>query len=161
MNTIYFTTISSPLGELTLTATDKGLCGLFFEDHRYWPASKPSWQRDNGARFDAARAWLKSYFAGEKPKAMPTLDVLGGTEFQRRIWKALRSIPPGQTRTYAGIAESIDKPKAVRAVGAAIGHNPISIIVPCHRVVGSNGSLTGFAGGVERKRWLLQHEQEG
>jgi len=158
MNAIYFTTIPSPLGELTLTATDKGLCGLYFEDHKYWPPSKPSWQPDSGARFNATRAWLTSYFAGEKPKAMPTLDVVTGTEFQRTIWKALRSIPSGKTRTYAEMAQGTSNPKAVRAVGAAIGRNPISIIVPCHRVVGSNGSLTGFAGGVERKRWLLAHE---
>lgn len=160
MNTIYFTTVSSPLGELTLTATDEGLCGIYFEDHKYWPPSKPSWQRGNGARFDAGRTWLERYFAGEKPKVLPILDIVTGTEFQRTIWKALRSIPSGQTRTYAEIARSIDNAKAVRAVGAAIGRNPISIIVPCHRVVGSNGSLTGFAGGVERKRWLLEHESK-
>lgn len=158
MNTIYFTTVPSPLGPLTLTATDHGLCGLYFEDHKYWPADKSSWQRDDGARFDTTRAWLTSYFTGGKLNALPAPDIITGTEFQRRIWKALRNIPSGQTRTYAAMAQSVGSPRAVRAVGAAIGRNPLSIIVPCHRVVGSNGSLTGFAGGVERKRWLLAHE---
>ncbi len=158
MSTIYFTTCPSPLGELTLTATNKGLCGLYFEDHKYWPANQSSWQRDD-SRFDAARSWLTNYFAGKKNKALPALDIVTGTDFQRRIWQALRNIPSGRTQTYAEMAKAIGNPKAVRAVGAAIGRNPISIIVPCHRVVGSNGSLTGFAGGVERKRWLLQHEQ--
>lgn len=158
MSTIYFTIFPSPLGELTLAASDKGLCGLYFEDHKYWPANKSSWRRDD-SRFDPARSWLTNYFSGEKPGPIPALDIVTGTDFQRRIWQALRNIPSGQTQTYAEIAEAIGNPKAVRAVGAAIGRNPISIIVPCHRVVGSSGSLTGFAGGVERKRWLLQHEQ--
>ncbi|MBL9144641.1 MAG: methylated-DNA--[protein]-cysteine S-methyltransferase [Verrucomicrobiaceae bacterium] len=158
MNTIYFTTVPSPIGDLTLTATSIGICGLYFEDHKYWPASRPSWRRDDGKHFDAARSWLESYFAGENSKNLPEVDVVNGTEFQQRIWKVLRGIPPGQTRTYASIAQSAGSPKAVRAVGAAIGRNPISIIVPCHRVIGSDGALTGFAGGVERKRWLLAHE---
>jgi methylated-DNA-[protein]-cysteine S-methyltransferase len=155
---IYFTTLGSPLGELTITATDKGLCGLFFADHKYWPVSKPTWLRDDGARFDAARQWLGDYFAGSKPARLPPLDFAHGTEFQHRVWHALQSIAPGQTKTYSEIAQIIGLGKAVRAVGTAIGKNPLSILVPCHRVIGSNGSLTGFAGGVDRKRWLLTHE---
>ena len=155
---IYFTTLDSPLGELTITATDQGLCGLFFTDHKYWPASKPSWQRDDGQRFDAARQWLREYFAGRTAAKLPALAFAHGTEFQQRVWHALQSIAPGQTKTYSEIAHMIDAEKAVRAVGTAIGKNPLSILVPCHRVIGTNGSLTGFAGGVDRKRWLLTHE---
>lgn len=158
MKPIHFTTLPSPLGELTLAATDRGLCGLYFEDHKYWPTTRPTWHRDDGHRFDAARSWLANYFAGKKPGAMPAMDFVTGTEFQRGVWKALQRIPAGQTRSYAKIAETIGRPKAVRAVGAAIGHNPMSIFVPCHRVIGSNGSLTGFAGGMDRKQWLLAHE---
>lgn len=156
--TIYFTTLDSPLGELTLTATDEGLCGVFFTDHKYWPASKPTWQRDDGTRFDPARQWLRDYFAGRTSAKLPPLAFAHGTDFQRCVWQALQSIAPGQTRTYSEIAQMIGAEKAVRAVGTAIGKNPLSILVPCHRVIGTNGSLTGFAGGVERKRWLLIHE---
>lgn len=155
---IYFTTLGSPLGELTITATDQGLCGLFFADHKYWPVSKPTWQRDDGARFDAARQWLRAYFEGRTTARLPTLAFAHGTEFQKRVWDALQSITSGQTKTYSEIAQMIGAEKAVRAVGTAIGKNPLSIIVPCHRVIGTNGSLTGFAGGVDRKRWLLTHE---
>jgi methylated-DNA-[protein]-cysteine S-methyltransferase len=94
--------------------------------------------------------------------AVPALDGLtvttGGTDFQRSVWKALRAIPAGETRTYGQLAAAIGSPKAVRAVGLANGRNPVALIVPCHRVIGANGTLTGYAGGLERKRWLLQHE---
>lgn len=156
--TLYFTTLDSPLGELTITATDKGLCGLFFSDHKYWPASKPTWQRDDGPRFDAARQWLCEYFSARTSAKLPSLTFAHGTEFQQCVWHALQSIAPGQTKTYSEIARMIGAEKAVRAVGTAIGKNPLSIFVPCHRVIGTNGSLTGFAGGVDRKRWLLSHE---
>jgi methylated-DNA-[protein]-cysteine S-methyltransferase len=154
---IYYTTQSSPLGTLTLAAGGSGLCGVYFPGHQPAP-SRAGWQPGDGPRFSAAREWLHAYFAGEKPRKFPPLTWLGGTEFQRRVWSALRDIPPGETRTYAAIARAIGAPAAVRAVGAAIGRNPLSILVPCHRVVGSSGALTGFAGGVERKRWLLAHE---
>lgn len=154
----YFTEYSSPLGVITLAATDAGLCGLYFEAHRHPPIEKASWVKDDGPRFDDAREWLRRYFAGEKSRQVPNLISESGTEFQQRVWTELRKISAGKTVTYAQIADAIGSPNAVRAVGAAIGRNPLSIFVPCHRVVGSNGSLTGYAGGVERKRWLLSHE---
>ncbi len=89
---------------------------------------------------------------------MPKLDLIIGTEFQKKVWQALKNIPKGETLTYGQLAEQIGAPNAVRALGAAIGRNPISIIIPCHRVIGSSGLLTGYAGGVDRKRWLLEHE---
>ena len=155
---IYFTSIPSPLDEITLAATSAGLCGLYFREHRYRPADFPTWQRDDGARFAPARAWLRHYFAGTPLPDLPALAFPGGTEFQQRVWRALQSIPAGETRTYSELAAAVGAARAVRAVGAAIGRNPISIFVPCHRVVGRDGSLTGFAGGIERKRWLLTQE---
>lgn len=155
---IYFTTVKSPLGKITLTATDHGLCGLYLEDQKHWPKDSATWQRDDGARFDPSRAWLESYFAGKGKGRLPKMALATGTNFQKRVWKALADIPTGKTQTYGQVAEQIGSPNAVRAVGAAVGRNPLSILVPCHRVVGSNGALTGYAGGVERKRWLLEHE---
>ena len=157
-NQTYFTELTSPLGMLTIAATDEGLCGLYFEDHKHPPADKANWVNEDEPRFGEAREWLRRYFSGEKPGRTPKLMQGEGTDFQKRVWRALTKIAPGETLTYAQIADSIGSPNAVRAVGAAIGRNPLSIFVPCHRVVGSNGSLTGFAGGVERKRWLLTHE---
>jgi methylated-DNA-[protein]-cysteine S-methyltransferase len=105
----------------------------------------------------STRTWLDAYFS---KTALPqlNLDPPEGSEFQKRVWQALKNIPFGQTDTYAQIAQKIGHPNAVRAVGAAIGRNPISLIVPCHRVIGNSGLLTGYAGGVDRKRWLLEHE---
>ncbi len=154
----YFTEVASPLGTITLTATDHGLSGLYFEGQKHWPADSATWQRDDGPRFDLARTWLSAYFSGKGRGVLPKLDLITGTEFQKKVWQALKEIPTGQTLTYGQIAEQIGAPNAVRAVGAAIGRNPISMIIPCHRVIGSTGLLTGYAGGVERKRWLLEHE---
>jgi methylated-DNA-[protein]-cysteine S-methyltransferase len=107
---------------------------------------------------EPVRAALVSYFAGDVSaiEALPT--ATGGTDFQRRVWSALREIPAGETRSYGALAETIDRPRAVRAVGLANGANPIGVVVPCHRVVGKSAALTGYAGGLERKRWLLAHE---
>jgi methylated-DNA-[protein]-cysteine S-methyltransferase len=124
--------------------------------HKYGPAPRPNWRRDDAALEPAARQ-LAAYFAGERTSFDMPLD-LHGTEFQRRVWQALLAIPFGETTSYGEIARRIGAPSAVRAVGGAVGRNPISIVVPCHRVVGSNGSLTGFGGGLDRKRWLLSHE---
>jgi methylated-DNA-[protein]-cysteine S-methyltransferase len=157
--TLYFTEVASPLGMITLTATDHGLSGLYFEGQKHWPTDSATWQRDDGPRFDATRAWLASYFSGKGRGAIPKLDVITGTEFQKKVWQALKGIPESQTRTYGQLAEQIGAPNAVRAVGAAIGRNPISLLIPCHRVIGSTGLLTGYAGGVDRKRWLLEHEE--
>lgn len=154
---IYFTTYASPLGELTLAATDDGLCGLYFKGHTPAP-KREGWKRDNGSRFDAARSWLDAYFADEKPSKLPAHAIATGTPFQRRVWEALRAIPRGKTTTYAELAAAIGSPKAVRAVGAAVGRNPLSILIPCHRVIGRDGSLTGYAGGLTRKKHLLALE---
>jgi methylated-DNA-[protein]-cysteine S-methyltransferase len=107
----------------------------------------------------SVRKALDLYFAG-RLDALDTIPVkTGGTDFQREVWAALRTIPAGRTLSYGGLAEQIGRPKAVRAVGLANGSNPIGLIVPCHRVIGADGSLTGYGGGIERKRWLLAHEQ--
>lgn len=158
MSYTYFTEWQSPLGVITLRATERGLSGLFFAGQKHWPEDAGSWQRDDGGRFDAARAWLQAYFAGESLPKMPCLDRPTGTSFQKEVWQALAGIPAGQTLSYGQLAEQIGAPNAVRAVGAAVGRNPLSLLIPCHRVVGATGLLTGYAGGIERKRWLLKHE---
>jgi methylated-DNA-[protein]-cysteine S-methyltransferase len=159
------TTIESPVGELTLTATDEGLTGVYFDRGSHPPPEREvrSWVKDDGSHGRAsavlasARAQLASYFSGERTDFDLPLAPRG-TDFQRRVWMELRAIEFGETTSYGDIARKIGSPKAVRAVGAANGRNPIPIIVPCHRVIGSNGSLTGFGGGIERKHWLLAHE---
>ena len=155
---VYFTEANSPLGIITVRATELGLSGLFFAGQKHWPEDSASWQRDDGARFDAVRAWLQAYFAAQKLPPTPLLDRQAGTSFQNQVWQALEGIPMGKTATYGQIAQQIGAPNAVRAVGAAVGRNPLSLIVPCHRVIGATGLLTGYAGGVDRKRWLLKHE---
>ena len=118
-----------------------------------------AWQTDNGhPTLQAAAQQLAEYFLGERHTFELPLHPTWGTPFQRAVWQALQHIPYGQTSTYGDIARDIGNPNAVRAVGAAIGQNPHSIVVPCHRVVGANGSLTGFAGGLDRKKYLLAHE---
>ena len=155
---MFFTKVPSPVGELTVAATSEGLCGIYFSDQENLPKGSASWVRSDGTRFAAVRKWLRSYFAGTTPPENPTLIFAHGTDFQKCVWRVLQAIPRGETRTYTDIACSIGNVRAVRAVGAAIGRNPLSILVPCHRVIGNNGSLTGFAGGLDRKRWLLAHE---
>lgn len=155
---MYFTTISSPVGDLTLTATDQGLSGVYFENHQHLPAGQEAWIRDDGVRFDGVKSWFSAYLEKNERRPFSSFDLSHGTDFQQRVWNALIRIPAGDTATYQEIANEIKSPKGVRAVGAAIGKNPISIIIPCHRVLGSNGKLTGFAGGLERKQWLLVHE---
>jgi methylated-DNA-[protein]-cysteine S-methyltransferase len=158
IRTMHFTAFESPIGLITLTAAEHELSGLYNDSQKHWPTDSATWLRDDGARFDTAREWLTNYFAGRFTAALPKIHFASGTVFQQQVWRALLSIRVGQTISYAELAQAINAPKAVRAVGAAVGRNPISIIVPCHRVVGSNRSLTGYAGGLERKRWLLKHE---
>jgi O-6-methylguanine DNA methyltransferase len=162
MITIYFTEIDSPIGVLSLRGTERGLTGIFMETHRHGPAEaeRLGWQR-NDSLFTDARAQLTDYFAGSRQVfALPIdRDALAGTPFQRRIWLALESIPYGVTISYGELARRIEQPAAVRAVGLANGRNPLSIVVPCHRVIGANGTLTGYGGGLERKRWLLELER--
>jgi methylated-DNA-[protein]-cysteine S-methyltransferase len=157
------TTMASPLGELTLAARDARLCLLHFGgDGPDVRAMLARWYRDMPiqANPDPAGAVtaLARYFAGDL-EALDSIDVeLNGTPFQRRVWAALRSIRAGTTCSYADLARRISAGHAVRAVGAANGANPVALVLPCHRVIGSNGSLTGYGGGIERKRWLLRHE---
>jgi methylated-DNA-[protein]-cysteine S-methyltransferase len=155
--------VPSPVGALLLTAEDAGLTRVRFapRDGPYvLPAdSAPAADRPGPAAdaVRAAAAQLAEYFAGARTAfALPL--AAGGTPFQRRVWAALGEIPHGATESYAALARRVGAPAAVRAVGGANGRNPLAIVVPCHRVVGADGSLTGFGGGVERKRWLLAHE---
>jgi methylated-DNA-[protein]-cysteine S-methyltransferase len=159
MTTIY-TTTPSPVGELTLLASDKALVGL------YWDVSDVDGLLA-GAKRDGSHLILKQavaelaeYFAGTRTTFGVPVAFTHGTDFQKQCWEALKGIPYGQTYSYGQQAQRIGRPKAVRAVGGANGANPISIIVPCHRVVGADGSLTGFGGGVERKAYLLALEQK-
>jgi methylated-DNA-[protein]-cysteine S-methyltransferase len=155
------TDYSSPLGRIILAATDHGLAGLWFDDQRHLP-NRPiadGWpQRPDHAVLHQAKSELDEYFAGQRKQFSLPLDLRGGTAFQQSVWQALLSIKPGQTSSYSAVSAITGRPSAFRACGAAIGRNPVSIIVPCHRVIGANGSLTGYAGGLVRKTALLRLE---
>ena len=153
---IQYRTIDSPIGPLTLAGRSSALTTLRMVDQTYEP-SHTGWSLDLGAFTDVVEQ-LDAYFAGELSDFDIELD-LRGTGFQQRVWKALLTIPYGETRSYGEIAEQIGAPGAARAVGLANGHNPIAIIVPCHRVIGASGSLTGYGGGLDRKRTLLALEK--
>ena len=152
------TTITTPLGKLLLARTARGLAGVWFEGQKHHPEPLAALRRPDDELLRRAAGQLHAYFAGARGGFDVPLD-LHGTPFQRAVWQALLAIPPGSTRSYAEIAKALDAAKAVRAVGGAVGRNPLSVIVPCHRVVGSNGALTGYAGGVDRKRALLELER--
>lgn len=156
MDALQFRTMDSPVGILTLAGKDGRLRHLRMVDQTYEP-SHQGWETDESAFPDAVEQ-LEAYFARERTDFDLSLDLVG-TEFQRRVWSALLTIPYGETRSYGAIAKQIGSPGAFRAVGLANGHNPIGIIVPCHRVIGSNGSLTGYGGGLDRKRTLLEMER--
>ena len=156
MSATQFRTVDSPVGLLTLAGRDGRLMHLRMVDQTYEP-SHDGWQRDDVAFPDAVEQ-LESYFAGERFEFDIEMELVG-TPFQRNVWAALLTIPYGDTRSYGEIAAQIGSPGAFRAVGLANGHNPIGIIVPCHRVIGSNGSLTGYGGGLDRKRALLALEK--
>ncbi|MVO87301.1 methylated-DNA--[protein]-cysteine S-methyltransferase [Streptomyces sp. p1417] len=148
--------IDSPYGALTLVATDGTLSGLYMTDQRHRPAEETFGDRDP-APFDPTVAQLEAYFAGDLKEFDLPLR-LDGTPFQRSVWQQLLEIPYGRTRSYGELAAALGKPAASRAVGLANGKNPISIIVPCHRVIGAGGSLTGYGGGLDRKKQLLAFE---
>lgn len=152
-------TLSTPLGELRLDADDDGLCGVYFAEHRHPPPPAAALASPRHPILALARAELADYFAGRR-RAFTVPLAPRGSEFQRRVWAELRAIPFGERRSYADLARAIGRPGASRAVGAANGRNPISIIVPCHRVIGSDGALRGYAGGEASKRWLLDFEGE-
>jgi methylated-DNA-[protein]-cysteine S-methyltransferase len=150
---VYKTIIESSVGILTLIANDNALCGLSFGDVDYEDAVN----KTNHPILMITKTQLKEYFSGKRSKFNIPL-FLEGTEFQKKTWKALQLIPYGETRSYSDIAAKIKSPKAVRAIGSANNKNPIAIIIPCHRVIGKNGSLVGFAGGLDIKKTLLRHE---
>ena len=154
----FFTTMPSPVGELTLVASGHGLRAVLWpEDEDRVRLPDTMHRDDTNSVLRAAAAQIREYFEGDRTEFDLPLDVRG-TEFQRAAWLALAEIPYGSTASYRDQATRIGRPTAVRAIGAANGRNPLSIVLPCHRVVGSDGSLTGFAGGLDSKRLLLQHE---
>ena len=159
----YTTTYQSPLGEILLAADEIGLTGLWFDGEKYY-----AWNLDENHEekevpvFQEAKRWLDIYFSGREPDFMPPMHMLG-TAFQKEVWEILRTIPYGETTTYGGIAAKIAKKRGLtrmsaQAVGNAVGRNELSILIPCHRVVGTNGSLTGYAGGIDKKAALLKLE---
>jgi methylated-DNA-[protein]-cysteine S-methyltransferase len=151
------TIIDSPFGELTLVARGGVLSGLYFPGHWYMPDADVFGVRSEGG-FEQAERQLAEYFAGERTD-FDLETTTAGNEFQRRVWELIERIPYGQTTTYGEIARELgDEPTLARKVGGAVGRNPLSVIVPCHRVVGKDGKLTGYAGGLERKRFLLELE---
>lgn len=154
-------TIPSPVGDLVLTASETGVTGVYFPTSRHHLAAGLGVRTNSTggtlSLLDRVAAQLNEYFAGTRTTFDLPLEPCG-TDFQLSVWELLRKIPYGVTRSYGELARRLGDPKATRAVGAANGANPIPIIVPCHRVVGSKGELTGFGGGIERKRWLLEHE---
>ncbi len=151
--------MASPVGELTLVASDAGLRAILWAEERVGRVPLPE-RRDDPANaiLAAAVRQLTEYFEGRRRDFDLPLDPVG-TDFQRSVWTGLNAIPYGETRSYAALATAIGRPGASRAVGAANGRNPLSIVTPCHRVIGANGTLTGFAGGLAVKQWLLAHER--
>ena len=155
---VQYRILASPLGDLTLAGDGSVLTHLLMSEQSHEP-DRSGWEPVGGDAFADVVTQLDAYFAGE----LTTFEVdlhLGGTQFQRRVWAALQTIPYGETRSYGDIARQIGSPTASRAVGMANGRNPISIIVPCHRVIGSAGQLTGYGGGIDRKRRLLELEMK-
>lgn len=158
---VYTSYYSSPVGRLMLASDGEGLCGLWSEGQKYYAATLSGEVREDPAQpvFAAATDWLDRYFAGEKPPASELRLTPHGSDFRKAVWEQLLAIPYGGTTTYGDIAKKISAGgMSAQAVGGAVGHNPISIIIPCHRVVGANCSLTGYAGGLAAKQWLLAHE---
>jgi methylated-DNA-[protein]-cysteine S-methyltransferase len=156
--TLACTRYASPLGPMLLAATARGLAGVWFVGQRHGPDAR-GWREDpEHPVLREAVAQLEAYFAGTRTAFALPLDLGAGTPFQQDVWAALQAIPRGGTTSYAALARALGRPQAARAVGAAVGRNPVSIVVPCHRVLGTGGSLTGYAGGLERKSALLRLE---
>ena len=154
---IYYTLYPSPVGELWLTSDGAALTGLWIEAQN--PELSAALRCDDLSIFDSARRWLEDYFTGAPHEIDFPLHP-DGTDFQRRVWALLLTIPYGETTTYGFLAGQLGPKMPAQAVGQAVGRNPISIIIPCHRVVGARGQLTGYAGGLENKKWLLHHEED-
>lgn len=157
---VHFDFVDTPLGRLRLLAVRDGLIGIGFDGDRYAPPHNPAWVHDPALpALRKAAAQLTAYFAGERrPFDLPLAPA--GTAFQHAVWKAIATVRAGETISYAELARRAGHPGSARAVGAATGRNPIAIVVPCHRIIGSDGSLTGYAGGLDRKRALLALEHE-
>ena len=161
--TLHYASIPSTLGKLTAAARNDALVGLWFDGQKYFPADTKNWQlAPNHPVLTQLRVWLEGYFRGEK-KGFPGKLSPQGSEFRQAVWQILRRIPYGQTTTYGAIARQLaaaqGKPQmSAQAVGGAVGHNPVSLIIPCHRVLGANGALTGYAGGIDKKKALLALE---
>jgi methylated-DNA-[protein]-cysteine S-methyltransferase len=155
---LLYATFDSPIGELLVLGDGRAVRGLYMQEGRQGLAVQPGWIRDDEP-FAAARAQLGEYFDGRRAAFDLSLELVG-TPFQRRVWRALQEIPYGETVTYGQLARRLGRTAASRAVGAANGQNPISVVVPCHRVVGADGTLTGYGGGLERKRFLLDLEAD-
>lgn len=146
----------TPLGKITVSGEDEKITGLWFEGQKYFGSTLPEKYEEKPLPvFEEAKKWLDIYFSGKAPDFIPPLKI-AGTDFKAAVLNELMSIPFGQTATYKELAERLNT--SARAVGAAVGRNPVSLIIPCHRVIGSDGSLTGYAGGIERKRFLLDME---
>lgn len=160
----YINSYQSPLGQITMASDGEALTGLWFHGQKYFGYSMPAENREQSLPiFEQAKHWLDVYFRGEVPGFMPPLSLHGGA-FRLAVWEILIGIPYGQTMTYGEIADRIARQRGLermsaQAIGGAVGHNPVSIIVPCHRVVGGNGSLTGYAGGIDKKVGLLTIEK--
>ncbi len=153
----------SPLGRLTLASDGNRLTGLWFEEQKYY-AENINHQEKDLPVFATTKKWLELYFSGRYPDFIPEI-YLKGTDFQKNVWRELLKIPYGQTSTYGEIAQKLAKARGIahmsaQAVGVAVGHNPISIIIPCHRIIGSKGNLVGYSGGLERKKQLLLLEEK-
>lgn len=155
---IYYLDMQSPIGDIILQANQDGLVGVWFSD-RLTQSGYGKYSDDHPVLLKA-RQQLQEYFDGTR-QVFDIPLAAQGTNFQAKVWQALSELPFAKTASYQDIADKIENPKAVRAVGLANSKNPISIIVPCHRVIAKNGNLTGYAGGLERKAWLLEHEQSG
>ncbi len=157
---IYKCTLDTPLGAATASAADNALTGFWFAGQKYYPANTAAWvDKPDYPVFAALRTWLKAYFAGENPVLDLPLKPKG-TFFQNAVWEMLLQIPHGELTTYGDIAKRLAEKQGLasmssQAVGGAVGHNPISVLIPCHRVIGSTGSLTGYAGGIDKKKALL------
>ena len=158
---LYTSHYTSPLGGITLTSDGMALTGLYFDGERDFPDLSAGRKKDLPV-FGEVMHWLDLYFAGKEPDFMPSLNPTG-TAFQMSVWEILRTIPYGETTTYGAIARRLEeqtkKRMSAQAVGGAVGRNPISILIPCHRVIGANGSLTGYAGGLDKKEYLLGLER--
>ncbi|MEO7065469.1 MAG: methylated-DNA--[protein]-cysteine S-methyltransferase [Rhodanobacter sp.] len=159
LGNVAYVRVETPLGMFVVAARDGAVKGGWFEGQKYFPeiSANAGWHEEETAILHAARLQLGDYFAGTSTHFQLALAP-EGTAFQQQVWRALGAVPWGETTTYTALARTLGRPAAFHPVGAAVGRNPISLLIPCHRALGSNGSLTGYAGGLERKRWLLDHE---